>query len=473
MLFLNFSPVEAPRSPFEKMAHFTISSSPFQSQVCDLLPCNDTSKSTLTHALLRAYNLFDHFDEIIERPSCTERDITRYHDESFIKLIMSSAASEANEDEELTGRDGVTSFAREFACSNDENYLSWFENMQEIYAYWNSYANFNNNAHRQPKESHARLNLTTSTRQKDQNASKLETYGLMYDCPIFPDLPLYLKVSTGATLSLASRIFAKSPTKMILINWDGGRHHAFRSKASGFCYVNDIVLLILALRRKGFRRISYIDFDLHHGDAVEKAFEHSDNVQTISLHLYEPGFFPGTGTVESALNHRSVVNIPLLHGLDDTFLLNVVQEVIIPCVRRHNSEILVLQCGADGLKGDKYDEWQLTIKGMTKAIVKVAGSMQNCHVILLGGGGYNPRLMSRFYTYLTMELLKTFKGSQINLDSLVEIDDILPDHEFIDQYRDEYFKFWIYEMDGEKGKKLKNHNEMSYINELMNAYKLI
>jgi acetoin utilization deacetylase AcuC-like enzyme len=33
----------------------------------------------------------------------------------------------------------------------------------------------------------------------------------------------------------------------ICINWAGGLHHAKKSEASGFCYVNDIVLAILEL----------------------------------------------------------------------------------------------------------------------------------------------------------------------------------------------------------------------------------
>lgn len=31
------------------------------------------------------------------------------------------------------------------------------------------------------------------------------------------------------------------------VNWAGGLHHAKKSEASGFCYVNDIVLAILEL----------------------------------------------------------------------------------------------------------------------------------------------------------------------------------------------------------------------------------
>lgn len=46
----------------------------------------------------------------------------------------------------------------------------------------------------------------------------------------------------------------------IAINWAGGLHHAKKSEASGFCYVNDIVLAILELLRYmyifGFEQIT-------------------------------------------------------------------------------------------------------------------------------------------------------------------------------------------------------------------------
>ena len=42
-------------------------------------------------------------------------------------------------------------------------------------------------------------------------------------------------------------------------------------QASGFCYINDIVLAILELL-KHHQRVLYIDIDVHHGDGVEEAF---------------------------------------------------------------------------------------------------------------------------------------------------------------------------------------------------------
>ena len=70
-----------------------------------------------------------------------------------------------------------------------------------------------------------------------------------------------------------------------VINWAGGLHHAKKSEASGFCYVNDCVLAILELL-KVHQRVLYIDIDIHHGDGVEEAFYTSDRVMTFSAHKF-------------------------------------------------------------------------------------------------------------------------------------------------------------------------------------------
>ena len=80
----------------------------------------------------------------------------------------------------------------------------------------------------------------------------------------------------------------------IAINWSGGLHHAKKSEASGFCYINDIVLAILELL-KYHPRVLYIDIDIHHGDGVEEAFYTTDRVMTVSFHKFGD-FFPARAT---------------------------------------------------------------------------------------------------------------------------------------------------------------------------------
>jgi histone deacetylase 1/2 len=104
----------------------------------------------------------------------------------------------------------------------------------------------------------------------------------------------------------------------IAINWAGGLHHAKKSEASGFCYVNDIVLGILELLRY-YARVLYIDIDVHHGDGVEEAFYTTDRVMTVSFHKYGE-FFPGTGELKDVGVQKGKyysVNVPLRDGIDD------------------------------------------------------------------------------------------------------------------------------------------------------------
>jgi acetoin utilization deacetylase AcuC-like enzyme len=64
-----------------------------------------------------------------------------------------------------------------------------------------------------------------------------------------------LSVSADPRLSLGVLTPAGAAERLntgqadIAINWAGGLHHAKKTEASGFCYVNDIVLGILELLR--------------------------------------------------------------------------------------------------------------------------------------------------------------------------------------------------------------------------------
>lgn len=66
--------------------------------------------------------------------------------------------------------------------------------------------------------------------------------------------PRLLRGKGGLVTGLCSLFpFPASAVKLnkqqtdIAVNWAGGLHHAKKSEASGFCYVNDIVLAILEL----------------------------------------------------------------------------------------------------------------------------------------------------------------------------------------------------------------------------------
>ena len=60
----------------------------------------------------------------------------------------------------------------------------------------------------------------------------------------------FCQLSCGG--SVASAVKLNKQAADIAVNWAGGLHHAKKSEASGFCYVNDIVLAILELLKVSF-----------------------------------------------------------------------------------------------------------------------------------------------------------------------------------------------------------------------------
>ncbi|KAG8627288.1 hypothetical protein KVT40_004771 [Elsinoe batatas] len=227
------------------------------------------------------------------------------------------------------------------------------------------------------------------------------------DCPVFDGMSEYLFLYTGATMEAASRLI--NGQSDIAINWSGGLHHAHKSEASGFCYINDIVLAILELL-KHFSRVLYIDIDVHHGDGVEEAFNSSDRVMTVSLHRHgivaETGnfFFPGTGGLADNGNPTNAgrsfaLNIPIPSGINDDDYNSLFRRIIGRTLESFRPAAIVLQCGADSLGGDRLGQFNLNIKahGDCLSFVKAYG----VPLLVLGGGGYTARNVARAWCHET------------------------------------------------------------------------
>jgi histone deacetylase 1/2 len=159
----------------------------------------------------------------------------------------------------------------------------------------------------------------------------------------------------------------------ICINWEGGRHHSKKRLAGGFCYVNDIVLGILELLKK-HDKVIYLDMDYHHGNGVEEAFYYTDRVLKISFHHYGEGIYPLTGifinntggldSIGEGKGKYYNINVPLKENINDDNYYEVFSKVMMKVFEKYKSSVLVLQCGADSLYGDKIGKFNLSIEGI-------------------------------------------------------------------------------------------------------------
>jgi len=307
----------------------------------------------------------------------------------------------------------------------------------------------------------------------------LSSAGLVDDCAAFPGLLEYVSAVAGATLRAADALV--SGECAIAVNFEGGRHHARASAAKGFCYVGDAQLAIMHLRgdlsqrplyemiklskrqqsigrnapdqrdasefgetdesthfaspnRKRFRRILYIDTDIHHGDGVEAAFGPDDEVCTLSVHRYGPGYFPGTGrhsagpsptpiSTNDQFGHirreigsvaeldalaaqssmRWVLNFPLPPQVPDALYIPLVCAAVRLAKKHFEPDAVVWTIGADALECDKLSSGPDGSQGLRLSVPGLVTVLSECLTILgrrmpilvLGGGGYHPGSTSR------------------------------------------------------------------------------
>jgi acetoin utilization protein AcuC len=216
------------------------------------------------------------------------------------------------------------------------------------------------------------------------------------DNPIFPGLYNWSLLGAGATLQAVDTV-AKGEAE-IAFNIAGGLHHAMKSRASGFCYINDPVIGILKLHGQG-KRVAYIDIDAHHGDGVQKAFYETNQILTISLHESGYSLFPGTGfeyEIGEGEGEGYSVNIPFLAYTDDEVYLWAFEEIVPPLIRAFKPDIVVTQLGVDSFYNDPLTNLHLTIHGYEKIIRRIKDLAPRW--VALGGGGYDISNVARAWT---------------------------------------------------------------------------
>ncbi|KAF7140479.1 hypothetical protein RHSIM_Rhsim06G0000400 [Rhododendron simsii] len=265
------------------------------------------------------------------------------------------------------------------------------------------------------------LRSITPETQQDQ-LRQLKRFNVGEDCPVFDGLYSFCQTYAGGSVGGAVKLNHGSD---IAINWSGGLHHAKKCEASGFCYVNDIVLAILELL-KMHERVLYVDIDIHHGDGVEEAFYTTDRVMTVSFHKFGD-YFPGTGDVRDIGYGKGKyysLNVPLDDGIDDESYQSLFKPIMGKVMEVFKPGAVVLQCGADSLSGDRLGCFNLSIKGHAEC-VKYMRSF-NVPLLLLGGGGYTIRNVARCWCYETGVALG------------VEIEDKMPQHEYYEYFGPDY-----------------------------------
>ncbi|MGD2054854.1 MAG: acetoin utilization protein AcuC [Gammaproteobacteria bacterium] len=197
-----------------------------------------------------------------------------------------------------------------------------------------------------------------------------------------------------------------------------GLHHARRDVAAGFCVINDCGIAIEYLRHNyNINRIAYIDIDAHHGDGVFYSFENDPDLVFVDFHEDGRFLYPGTGDItETGIDDAigTKLNIPMAPAAGDQLFMKVwprAEEFI----RHHRPEFILMQCGADSIRGDPITHLAYSESAHKYAVSRacdIANEYSNGRILALGGGGYNLENIARTWTAVVSTMISANQASQ-------------------------------------------------------------
>jgi acetoin utilization deacetylase AcuC-like enzyme len=171
-------------------------------------------------------------------------------------------------------------------------------------------------------------------------------------------------------------------------------HHAEFDRAMGFCLFNNIAVAAADLRdHSELERIAIVDWDVHHGNGTEHAFNRDPRVLFISLHQFP--HYPGSGAAKDRGEGKGegyTLNIPMVAGSADEEYRRAFTEKIVPALDTFQPQFVLISAGFDGHTADPLSSIELSTQmygEMTEMIVSIAREHCEGKLVSFLEGGYD------------------------------------------------------------------------------------
>lgn len=225
--------------------------------------------------------------------------------------------------------------------------------------------------------------------------------------PIDEDTPAHKNTYELALLAAggaieAGRMVMSSEAKNAFALVRPPGHHASRAHGGGFCYFNNIAVMIERLKQDfGLQRAFILDFDAHCGNGTEDIFYSDPNVLYMSIHQHPLTLYPGTGFVHeigSGEGEGYTVNVPMQPGSGDAEYAAVMQEIFVPLSEQFKPELFAVSAGFDAHTDDPLTDLQLSTGAygwLAGFVVEQAKRLCNGRTVFVLEGGYDLEALSQ------------------------------------------------------------------------------
>jgi acetoin utilization deacetylase AcuC-like enzyme len=221
------------------------------------------------------------------------------------------------------------------------------------------------------------------------------------DCAIGPESYEIALLAAGGVIQAARQVASGELRRAFCAVRPPG-HHAERDRAMGFCLLNNIAIATMVLKDEfKFGRMLILDFDVHHGNGTQHAFEADPSVQFISLHAHPNYLYPGTGFEEeigTGPGRGYTMNIPFLPGATDEEYRRAFETRIRPAVGRYAPQMILVSAGFDAHADDPLGNLRLSdevFAWMTERLVELAERHCQGRLLSVLEGGYDPGVLRR------------------------------------------------------------------------------
>ena len=170
-------------------------------------------------------------------------------------------------------------------------------------------------------------------------------------------------------------------------------HHATRQQAMGFCFVNNVAVAArYALERHGLKRVSVIDFDVHHGNGTEDIVAGDERILMCSF--YQHPFYPAWDHADAP----NLVNLPVPAYTRGMEIRELVDMTWLPRLDAHRPEMLFISAGFDAHREDEMGQLGLVENDyawITERLVEVARRHARGRIVSCLEGGYHLGALAR------------------------------------------------------------------------------
>ena len=172
-------------------------------------------------------------------------------------------------------------------------------------------------------------------------------------------------------------------------------HHAEKSKAMGFCVINNIgVAANYLISKYKYNRVAVIDWDCHFGNGTYDIIKSNEKVFFSSLHQYP--YYPGGGAEYDKGDHNNALNIPLTAGTNSMEYFDAYEHML-KRLKEFQPEFILMSAGFDAHKDDPLCQLNLESRDyyeITRRVLETTKQYCNGKVVSILEGGYDLKALA-------------------------------------------------------------------------------